>query len=248
MSSKVIGRSPNYYIRKRFLRYKPAVFGLIFISVTFLVALLGYSIMPDNNQPQGFFGAKRNYFIIGTLVVIIGVIIVGVGYNMIQYGEKAKEKYETVPGQIVRFLSEEEEKDYEAAKDAIQTGGTLEVVGIVLAVIGILSLYNYQKGGIIEKAKDILIMRSIGAKKKSLRRMINFEGMYIIIPSILLSLSIGMILNSIVLFDRAYLPPLYIPFAVVSILFVASAAFNYLSLIPIMRKINQFSIKDCDIY
>jgi ABC-type antimicrobial peptide transport system permease subunit len=119
---------------------------------------------------------------------------------------------------------------------------------IVLAVIGILSLYNYQKGGIIEKAKDILIMRSIGAKKKSLRRMINFEGLYIIIPSILLSLSIGMILNSIVLFDRVYLPPLYIPFAVVSILFVASAAFNYLSLIPIMKKINQFSIKDFDMY
>ena len=119
---------------------------------------------------------------------------------------------------------------------------------IVLAVIGILSLYNYQKGGVIEKAKDILIMRSIGAKKKSLRRMINFEGLYIIIPSILLSLSIGMILNSIVLFDRVYLPPLYIPFAVVSILFFASAAFNYLSLVPIMKKINQFSIKDFDIY
>ena len=119
---------------------------------------------------------------------------------------------------------------------------------IVLAVIGILSLYNYQKGGIIEKAKDILIMRSIGANKKSLRRMINFEGLYIIIPSILLSLSIGMILNSIVLFDRVYLPALYVPFAVVSMLFLASAAFNYLSLIPIMRKINQFSIKDFDIY
>lgn len=119
---------------------------------------------------------------------------------------------------------------------------------IVLAVIGILSLYNYQKGGLIEKAKDLLIMRSIGAKKKSLRRMINFEGLYIIIPSILISLSIGMILNSIVLFDRVYLPPLYVPFAVVSILFVASAVINYLSLIPIIRKINQFSIKDFDIY
>ena len=119
---------------------------------------------------------------------------------------------------------------------------------IVLAVIGILSLYNYQKGGLIEKAKDLLIMRSIGAKKKSLRRMINFEGLYIIIPSILISLSIGMILNSIVLFDRVYLPPLYMPFAVVSILFIASAVFNFLSLIPIMKKINQFSIKDFDIY
>jgi len=119
---------------------------------------------------------------------------------------------------------------------------------VVLAVIGILSLYNYQKGGIIEKAKDLLIMRSIGAKKKSLRRMINFEGLYIIIPSIFFSLSIGMIINSTVLFDRVYLPPLYMPFAVISILLVTSIIFNFLSLIPIIRKINQFSIKDFDIY
>lgn len=47
MNNKIIGRSPNYYIRKRFLRYKPAIFGLIFILVALVVALLGYSIMPD---------------------------------------------------------------------------------------------------------------------------------------------------------------------------------------------------------
>lgn len=119
---------------------------------------------------------------------------------------------------------------------------------VILAVVGILSLYNYQKGGVIEKARDLLIMRSIGAKKKSLRRMINFEGLYVIIPSILLSLSIGMIFNSIVLFDRVYLPPLYVPFVIVSILLISSIIFNYLSLIPIMRKINRFSIKDFDLY
>ncbi len=48
MNRKVIGRSPNYYIRKRFFRYKPAVFGLIFISIALSVALMGYSIMPDS--------------------------------------------------------------------------------------------------------------------------------------------------------------------------------------------------------
>jgi len=47
MNRKVIGRSPNYYIRKRFLRYKPAIFGLFFILIALVVALLGYSIMPD---------------------------------------------------------------------------------------------------------------------------------------------------------------------------------------------------------
>lgn len=48
MNRKVIGRSPNYYIRKRFLRYKPAIFGLIFIFSAILIALFGYSIMPDS--------------------------------------------------------------------------------------------------------------------------------------------------------------------------------------------------------
>ena len=79
MSRKVIGRSPNYYIRKRFLRYKPAVFGLIFISITLLVALLGYSIMPDSTpdandgavqiqkKPMGFsvifLRIRKNYLV-----------------------------------------------------------------------------------------------------------------------------------------------------------------------------------------
>jgi peptide/nickel transport system permease protein len=48
MSNRTIGRSPNYYIKKRFLRNKPAVFGLICISFTLLIALMGYLIMPDN--------------------------------------------------------------------------------------------------------------------------------------------------------------------------------------------------------
>jgi peptide/nickel transport system permease protein len=48
MNRDVVGRSPNYYIRKRFLRNKPALWGLGFIGLSILVALLGYSIMPDH--------------------------------------------------------------------------------------------------------------------------------------------------------------------------------------------------------
>jgi len=48
MSNKTIGRSPNYYIKKRFLRNKPAILGLICISITLVIALLGYLIMPDS--------------------------------------------------------------------------------------------------------------------------------------------------------------------------------------------------------
>ncbi len=119
---------------------------------------------------------------------------------------------------------------------------------IVIAVLAVLSLYNYQKGGIIEKARDFLIMRAVGAKNKSLKRILFFESLFVIIPSLLVSLSIGMILNSIIIFGRVYLPPLYIPFTVFIIIFLIFILFNFLSLIPIMKKINRFSIKDFDIY
>jgi len=119
---------------------------------------------------------------------------------------------------------------------------------IVIAILAVLSLYNYQKGGIIEKARDFLIMRAVGAKNKSLKKILFFESLFVIVPSLLISLSIGMILNSIIIFGRVYLPPLYIPFILFSIMMVIFVLFNFLSLIPIMRKINKFSIKDFDIY
>jgi peptide/nickel transport system permease protein len=45
---KTIGRSPNYYVKKRLQNNKPAMFGLFIIIVTAIIALSGYLIMPDN--------------------------------------------------------------------------------------------------------------------------------------------------------------------------------------------------------
>jgi peptide/nickel transport system permease protein len=45
---KTIGRSPNYYVKKRLQNNKPAMIGLYIIVFTTLVAILGYLIMPDN--------------------------------------------------------------------------------------------------------------------------------------------------------------------------------------------------------
>ena len=122
------------------------------------------------------------------------------------------------------------------------------VLIILMAIISILSLYNYQKAGLVEKAKDFLIMRALGSKKKSLKRILFLESLFVIVPSLLLSLALGMLINSIILFDRAYLPPLYFPFIGISILFGVMIIFNLLSLIPIMKKIDSFSIKDFDLY
>jgi len=122
------------------------------------------------------------------------------------------------------------------------------VIIIMMAVISIMSLYNYQKGNILEKAKDFLIMRAVGSQYKSIKRILFLEAVYIIIPSLLLSLGIGMVLNSIILLNRAYLPHISIPFIIGGILFVAFLIFNYLSLFPILRKIKKFTIKDFDMY
>lgn len=119
---------------------------------------------------------------------------------------------------------------------------------IMMAIISILSLYNYQKGSILEKAKDFLIMRAIGSKYKSIKRILFLEALYILIPSILLSLGIGMILNSTILLYRAYLPHISIPFILGGILFAAFLVFNYLSLFPILRRIKKFTIKDFEMY
>lgn len=44
---RTIGRSPNYYVRKRLKNIKPAMIGLYVILLACLVAFTGYVIMPD---------------------------------------------------------------------------------------------------------------------------------------------------------------------------------------------------------
>jgi len=119
---------------------------------------------------------------------------------------------------------------------------------IVISGIAILILYNYQKAGIMEKSKDFLIMRAIGSKSNSIRKILFTESTLMLIPSLLLSLGIGMILNTTFLFEREYLPPFYVPFIFFLILLGIFLFFNFLSLIPIIKKVNYFTIKDFNIY
>jgi len=119
---------------------------------------------------------------------------------------------------------------------------------IMMAIISIFALYNYQKGNVLEKAKDFLIMRAVGAKYKSIKKILFLEAFYMIIPSLLLSMGAGMMINSLVLFERVYLPSISLPIIIISLLFIAFLAFNYISLFPILSKIKKFSIKDFDIF
>jgi ABC-type dipeptide/oligopeptide/nickel transport system permease subunit len=53
--------SPSYYIRKRLLKNKPAMFGLTVIVLAHIIAFLGYAIMPDNtpNADDGANSIKK---------------------------------------------------------------------------------------------------------------------------------------------------------------------------------------------
>jgi len=119
---------------------------------------------------------------------------------------------------------------------------------IALTTISIIALYNYQKGGLMDKAKDFLIMKAIGSKNKALKRILFMEALFIIIPAILISITVGMLVNSLFLLERVALPPLYVPFLVGALLFVIISVFNKLSLTPLMKKIAKFSVKDFEIY
>ena len=87
-------------------------------------------------------------------------------------------------------------------------------------------------------------MRAIGSKNKSLKRILFLETLFVLVPSLCLSLGIGMILNSIVLFERVYLPHISIPFIIIGILFGIFSLLNFISLYPIIRKIKNFTIKN----
>ncbi|MFX1365624.1 MAG: FtsX-like permease family protein [Promethearchaeota archaeon] len=119
---------------------------------------------------------------------------------------------------------------------------------VIISIIAILSLYNYQKAGLMEKARDFLIMRAIGSKTRSLKKILFLESLFVLIPSLILSLAFGMIFNSLFLLNRVYLPPLYVPLIIFFLLFGLFIIFNFLSLFPLVKKIYNFSVKDFNIY
>ncbi len=123
------------------------------------------------------------------------------------------------------------------------TWNNLILIGL-MAIVSIFSLYNFQKGDLTDKIKDFLVMRAIGSKLKNLRRILFFEGVFILISAIILTLAGGMIINSLFLFDNVILPPLYIPILLAGLILGFFIVLNYISLIPILKKIKTLPIRE----
>jgi len=131
----------------------------------------------------------------------------------------------------------------------LKTLNTIPIILIILfTAISCLSLYNYQKVALHEKIKDFIIMKAIGSSSKSLKRILFIENTFIIIISSAYSLGISLVINIIFLFERVSLPPIYIPLIIFCGYFFIFLIINSLSLIPLNKKIRQFSIKDFEVY
>ncbi len=118
----------------------------------------------------------------------------------------------------------------------------------LISLAAILTLYNYQNATFFEKVRDLLIMKKIGAKSKLLNKILFLENFYIILPAAITSLALTMILIPLLIFERSYLPSLGIPLLIFIILFSTLNIINVLSIKPLMKKLNDFSIKQLDYY
>jgi ABC-type antimicrobial peptide transport system permease subunit len=112
----------------------------------------------------------------------------------------------------------------------------------LMVIVSFFCLYNFQRGDLTDKLKDFLIIRAIGSKIKNLRRILFFEGLFILIGTVLLSFAGGLIINSLFLFENAVLPPLYVPLLLLGGILVGGNLINYISILLVLRKLKKVSI------
>lgn len=66
--------TPNYYIKKRLLKNKPAIFGMVVIAIAHVIALLGYGIMPDQTPDANDGSATIKKLKPGSSVIMLRTI------------------------------------------------------------------------------------------------------------------------------------------------------------------------------
>ncbi len=80
---------------------------------------------------------KRDARIIGLLVVLIGFILFIAGVITTQTSEYVVKRYEDPGGTLIRLVSDEDERNYQNAKDSIETGRGLSGLGCLIGLLGL---------------------------------------------------------------------------------------------------------------
>jgi hypothetical protein len=81
---------------------------------------------------------KRDGRIIGLLVLIIGFVLFVAGVSTVQTSEYVIKRYEDPGGTLLRIVSEEDERNYQNAKDAVGFGGGIALIGLLTMVAGLI--------------------------------------------------------------------------------------------------------------
>ncbi|OLS15936.1 MAG: Efflux ABC transporter permease protein [Promethearchaeota archaeon CR_4] len=147
------------------------------------------------------------------------------GKNNILLLQVNPDNFETVKNAIAIVVHSELGEDF----DVIDLRSTLQnnqaaldtaqfyfiIVTVATIVIASLSLVEYQRGASTLKARDLRIMRAVGAKRGFLMESLYWENFLLTIPSFGLAMGIGMIFVEFFLVAKLeLLPPLWIPLAI----------------------------------
>ncbi len=107
---------------------------------------------------------------------------------------------------------------------------------IILFIIALILIYNYQKSSLTQKLTDYAIMRAIGAKFKTIKKILFWEFFLILVVSIALSFAFGLILTILFSFNLLSTPPIQIPIIIILSIFFILTSFSYIQMTLLKTK------------
>lgn len=122
------------------------------------------------------------------------------------------------------------------------------IIIIIISLMALVSVHFYQNGTLPGKSNDLLIMKYIGVQQKSLKKILFFENIFLLLPALVLGLSLSMILLTTILLDRISLPSVLLPFFSFMIVLVIMTILNLISCNALIPKLKSYSLKTNEFY
>ncbi len=121
------------------------------------------------------------------------------------------------------------------------------VVILIETIIIISSLFLYQLGNFRERAPDYVIIRAMGGTSKLIKSVIFLEDLSILLIASSFAIGVSLIFNSTLLYEDAFLPPLWFVFLLwfsISILVISIVGVSIYFLYKELDKIQKEVLKD----
>ncbi|WP_371806188.1 hypothetical protein [Candidatus Lokiarchaeum ossiferum] len=117
------------------------------------------------------------------------------------------------------------------------------VISLVISIVILYLLYQYQQGRILEEQKDLLIIKTLGGKRSLLQNIIVIEQLFLLLVGFLLSFIAMLVIIIFFLLEAGTLPSIVVPiitFIVVAGIFSAISRWNIIKIIK-----RNHSVVDC---